>query len=394
MNIFILSSAIEMYSFQLANGLAEKDNVMIGMRKSEGLKLFSQFQPFISASKVTSYLTPHYAFPDPRCFWEGLKLYREIIHHDSHVLHFHSGNLFAEYLIALFLAHRKKIPIITTFHDTSNHSGEQRKLRHKYISSNLIMHVTDHAIVHGKVLADDGVNFGFDRSLITVVPHGNYDIYHHTANPAEESQPVPGRVLLFGRMIRYKGLEILIKAAPVIASRVPNLKIVLAGTGPELNRLLPEVENNPLFEVHNRFIDSGEVKTFFSRASVIVLPYHDATQSGPLHLAYTFGRPVVASKVGAIPEALTDGIEGILVPPDNPEALAQGLTRILLDPQTAMDMGLNGREKASTRLNWAGPIAEQTRKAYAKAVDHHENRKKYLRPSLLKMLLKKYTSNN
>ena len=234
-------------------------------------------------------------------------------------------------------------------------------------------------------MLQDCIRFGFDERLISIIPHGNYDIYHHVDNAGEAKKPEQGRVLLFGRMIRYKGLEILVQAAPIIAAKVPDLKIVLAGRGPELDRLLPEIEHSPLFEIHNRFIDPAEVKTFFTRASVIVLPYFDATQSGPLHLAFSFGRPVVASRVGAMPEALAEGVEGLLVEPGDPAALAQKVIQLLSDPDKAMEMGREGRKKAQDQLNWSEKIADQTKMVYLKAIEQNRNRKDFTRPGFIEL---------
>lgn len=380
MNVFILSSAIEIYSYQLAQGLAKKDNVCIGMRDIAGMKLISDFPEFVLSSKVKNTLIPHFSFPDPRAVLQGFRLYKKIRQHQTDVLHFHMGNFFSEHLIALLLADRKNIPIVATVHDTVPHTGDHMA-KYKHYISYLLTKIGDHAIVHGKAQVKDIEKLGFQRDAVSIVPHGNYDIYLQAANAGDAKKPEPSRVLLFGRMIKYKGLDILIKAAPLIAQEVPNLTIVLAGRGPELDRLTPEIHNNSLFEIHNRFIEPAEVQSFFTRASVIVLPYLNATQSGPLHLAYTCGRPVVATEVGAIPEAMTDGVEGLFVPPNNPAALAKAIVDLLKSTDTALNMGKAGRNRASRDLNWDGDIAEKTRSAYLRAIEHRKRAGKHDRPT-------------
>jgi glycosyltransferase involved in cell wall biosynthesis len=61
------------------------------------------------------------------------------------------------------------------------------------------------------------------------------------------------------------------------------------------------------------------------------------------------GCPVVATAVGGIPDVITDGIDGLLVPPGNPEALAQAMTRVLLDPAFARSLGNAARETVAHR---------------------------------------------
>jgi glycosyltransferase involved in cell wall biosynthesis len=87
-----------------------------------------------------------------------------------------------------------------------------------------------------------------------------------------------------------------------------------------------------------------------------------------LNIAFTCARPVVASRVGAIAEALTDGREGLLVPPGDPEALARAMIDVLANRQMAQKMGAAGRAAAEGPLKWCGEIAEKTRAVYHRAI--------------------------
>ena len=80
-------------------------------------------------------------------------------------------------------------------------------------------------------------------------------------------------------------------------------------------------------ETHFRYIQEYEIRNFFLRSQVCVLPYKSATQSGVIATAYEFNLPVIASRVGGLSEYVKDNVTGILVPPDNPEALAAALIR-------------------------------------------------------------------
>jgi acetyltransferase-like isoleucine patch superfamily enzyme len=74
-----------------------------------------------------------------------------------------------------------------------------------------------------------------------------------------------------------------------------------------------------------------------------VLPYRQATQSGPLHIAGTFGVPTIVTNVGAMPEVVKDGETGLLVPPEDPEALAKAICELLENPDKAKCMGEKAR---------------------------------------------------
>nr|MCU0282122.1 glycosyltransferase family 4 protein [Acidimicrobiia bacterium] len=75
-----------------------------------------------------------------------------------------------------------------------------------------------------------------------------------------------------------------------------------------------------------------------------------------LQVAYAFGRPVVATTVGGLPDAVEDGVTGLLVPPADPPALARALVKLLSDPDEALRMGAEGRAVAEVRYSWE-PIA-------------------------------------
>ena len=87
--------------------------------------------------------------------------------------------------------------------------------------------------------------------------------------------------------------------------------------------------------VEDRYIPNSEVSNYFSAADVTVLPYRHATQSGVAALSFAFNRPVVTTSVGALPEMITEGENGWLVPPDDPKSLASILSRIVADRKMA-----------------------------------------------------------
>jgi glycosyltransferase involved in cell wall biosynthesis len=82
-----------------------------------------------------------------------------------------------------------------------------------------------------------------------------------------------------------------------------------------------------------------------------------------VHLAQTFGRPVVATDVGDLGVAVQDGITGLLVPPDDPEALADALLRVLDDDALVDRLGAAGSERSHSAASWK-TVAEQVLPTY------------------------------
>jgi len=83
--------------------------------------------------------------------------------------------------------------------------------------------------------------------------------------------------------------------------------------------------------VIDRFIPDDEVGLYFSAADLVVLPYRSATQSGIVPIAFAFERPVIATRVGGLSEAVRDGETGLLVEPNSPAALAEAIVRFYED---------------------------------------------------------------
>src|SRR5258708_11880054 len=99
------------------------------------------------------------------------------------------------------------------------------------------------------------------------------------------------------------------------------------------------------FIVHNEFISEEGTAEYFCRASVVVLPYIEASQSGVVSLAYSAAKPVVATTVGGLPEMVEHGRTGYLVPPRDAPQLAESVALLLLDADLRHHMGSNGKRK-------------------------------------------------
>jgi glycosyltransferase involved in cell wall biosynthesis len=117
-----------------------------------------------------------------------------------------------------------------------------------------------------------------------------------------------------------------------------------------------------------RYIPFDEVGALMSLAQVVVYPYRTSTQSGSLQVAYAFGRPVVATRVGGLPDVVEEGRSGFLVPPASPEALSAAILKIINNPPLAAEMGAYARHLSETRYAWT-PIAGQILTVYHNLLD-------------------------
>ncbi len=374
MKIFLSADLHVEYACQLAKGLGLKNEVVISLNREKGEKIIRDFPGFMENSTFEYCFLPHYKTPDLRQIPAVFYAILPIIKQKPQVIHTQLGN-FVESFAAVWLSCRFFLPLVVTWHDIGIHPGDYLPVRRQWTAAKT-GYLADCIIVHGHGLAKKlGEEYGIDEKIIRVIPHGNYDIYYH-ALTSPLPDPEPFTVLLFGRMNRYKGLDVLKNAVWEISGKIPALKVILAGKGPELDRLEPELKKSGHYEIINRHIEAKEVGQLFSRASLVVLPYLEASQSGPLNLAFSFKRPVVATSVGAIPETIENGKQGFLVKPGSAKALAGAIIKILENPALAKKMGEGGRQKASTLLEWSENIAIETKKAYEQAIEIRKTKKR------------------
>jgi glycosyltransferase involved in cell wall biosynthesis len=145
-----------------------------------------------------------------------------------------------------------------------------------------------------------------------------------------------------------KGLPFLIKAVPEIQKVFPQTRVVLVGDGklkPELERLASKLG------VSDSIIFTGQredVSEILSVLDIFVLPSVKEGLPYALLEAMAARKPVVATAVGGVPEAVVDGETGFLVPAANPEALASSVIKLLQNPELARGMGEAGHRRVLT----------------------------------------------
>ncbi len=272
-----------------------------------------------------------------------------------------------DYRVLMLTGLFSRVPRVLTVHDVELHLGEEHtRRRFEVWLRPVVRRWVSQVVVHGeslrdKIIARDGV----PPERIHVVPMGADTLLHRWAIPGLKDD---GRtVLFFGRMWRYKGLETLARAEPLITASFPDVRIVVAGRGPDLDHWIPVLEERRAFDIINDFVSDREAAELFQKASVVVLPYLQASQSAVLTTAYAFGKPVVASRVGGLPDLVDDGGTGLLVPPGDAEALADAVIKLLSDDKLRRRIGLNAAHKAKDELSWAA-VARQTEDIYAQSV--------------------------
>jgi glycosyltransferase involved in cell wall biosynthesis len=278
------------------------------------------------------------------------------------VIHLQNGHLWFNITLPLL----KRYPLVITIHDPKRHLGDRESGKTPWLKMiwDFGHRRADRLVVHGSQLKQVVVDeLGFRSEIVHVISM----IAPDASQAQGDSQEDDHQILFFGRIWGYKGLEYLIRAESSITAQVPAARIVIAGRGEDFTRYRRLMIHPERFSIHNEYVSHEKRNELFRHASVVVLPYIDASQSAIIPIAYAFGKPVVATTVGGLPELVDHGLTGFLVPPRDERALADALVRLLRDKPLRQRLGANGKHKAETELS-PDTVARQTLAIYRLAI--------------------------
>jgi len=273
------------------------------------------------------------------------------------VIHLQQGHLWFNFALPFL----RQYPLVITSHDPITHTGEKTP---QWIFD-WGCHRAGELIVHTPQMKNLLIKrLHLPGSRVHVITHilcGDDSAQTHI----EEEEHL---VLFFGRISKYKGLEYLIRAEPLISDKVPQAKFVIAGTGVDIEPYHRMIANPERFTILNEYVSDEKRAELFRRASVVVLPYVEATQSGVIPMAYSFGKPVIATTVGGIPAQVENGVTGYLVAPRNSNALATAVVQLLRNRDLRHQFGANGKRKLTVEAN-PDAVARETSMVYRLAVN-------------------------
>jgi glycosyltransferase involved in cell wall biosynthesis len=306
---------------------------------------------------------------DPLSFTTAKKIRQQMQRDGIEVVHIIYGP--AEPWLAVLANLLHEMPVVSTIIVPNANLGDPLAVWVEPLNK-LLIHGSDMVIVNGKNQVDPvRTKYKIPIDRIVNIPLGarTTTIKSLSMCPAEQL----GTVLFFGRADPHKGLEFLVRAQPFITQQVPFAKILIAANGTELARCRPMIQDENAFEIREGFVPDELMADYFARASVVALPYLTASTSGVLLTAYGFGKPVVATSVGCLPEYVKEGVTGLLVPPGDVEQLAAAIIRLLSDDSLRSRMGENGRLWVQELQE---SITKETIKAYEKAASIHSRNKR------------------
>jgi len=250
--------------------------------------------------------------------------------------------------------------------------GDKEPAAWKRMLTNLVLRRGHVLVVHAKTEAEDAERRvggrrvpiesdldavrPTDRSLVDVSPRQSLSVHRRpliietflpvhelggaipSRDEARRSLGLHGNVaLFFGHVRPFKGLDLALRAWPLLRSEVT---LAVAGEawwkGEEEYRALARGLDNVRLDF--RYIPDSEIATWFAAADVVLAPYRIEAQSGVALTAFHFARPVIATNVGGLPEIIEEGRNGLLIPPEDPAALAGAIDAFFrIEDRAAME---------------------------------------------------------
>ncbi len=308
---------------------APDDAGIYPMNDISGMRSFSDVVP-IERCFVISRVSNHPFHPSNVIL--QYKLLKFILDVNPDVIHFNNLIYFNHFYLFLFRSR-----VLISIHDPFPHSGEEDDAQsviskiYRYLNKKL---VNKHLLYNDAMVDAYARSRGIAKNRIVTSRLGPYD-YLRSIRGSFYTNKID--FLFFGRIQKYKGIDLLLEAFKIVLEKAPNAKLLIAGSGSfwfDLDSFSISSDN---LIIRNSFIPGPELADMIDAASVIVCPYRDATQSGVVMSAYAFCKPVVVTDVGALREVVEDGVTGLVVPPNDAQSLALAMLDFIYGASSQFD---------------------------------------------------------
>jgi alpha-maltose-1-phosphate synthase len=364
MKVLLFSAQWPEYMIELANAMAELEQVYLMLpinhrftpRHRELISDKVNFIPFLGISHQSRRQgLPH-----------ALKILFHVWRIRPDVMHIQANGGYPFLWVFRYLP--KKTKVVNTIHDPVLHLGDEPSIKaHNQQVIDTARKYTSHYIVHGEFLRQQlakSYNVSLDR--ISVIPHGHFEIYKKFASKESKIEH-QNYILFFGRIWKYKGLQHFIDAAEMIIGEHPNTMFYIVGVGEPISNYSFNPDHRDNFVLINRYVALEEISHIFEKCAFVVMPYIEATQSGVIPIAFAFEKPVIATSVGSIPEVLSDGHTGFLVPANDTSALRTKIIELLDNKSLLETMSRNALHTTTKELGWTS-IAKKTLLLYTNLI--------------------------
>lgn len=303
-------------------------------------------------------------------FWAGLTIRGDVVH-----AQWWSYVVAPIYAVILSLARLRRKRVVVTMHNVVPH---EQSLWARALNR-FILSLANHVIVHTESCRASLMNsFGQHPDRVSVIRHGILGATSLRGLTRESAKDELGIsrdrnvLLLFGNLRPYKGLKVLLEALSQIRQKEPDVLLVIAGKPwtevNEYEEMTGRLGLGDHVQMHVDYVPESQIEAYFMASDLVVFPYtHFDAQSGVGTLALPFGRAMIVSDVGGLPELVKDS--RVVVRPEDPDALARAILDVLRNPELKRTLEEQSLAEAKS-YNWDG-IAQQTVAVYLDMLSGH-----------------------
>ncbi len=243
---------------------------------------------------------------------------------------------------------------VLTLHDAVPHPGENYLVRKSLLGWEIaescgVITLSRH--VQDQLCAV----YGYPRARSWIVPHGVFQ--HGPKQPRKFPRSRPFRLLFFGRILPYKGLNLLAAAFQELRREFPSLELIVAGQG-DLAFHAPNLTGTSGVSVYNRWVPETEIGAILKDVDAVVAPYTEASQSGVIPTAFGVGLPAVVTPVGGLTEQVRHMETGLVAERPSSEALVATIKQLISNPALYERLSNGALGEARESLSWRA-IADQ-----------------------------------
>lgn len=292
-----------------------------------------------------------------KAFWTNFLLLLFLIKNKFDVIHLTWPANVYEFII--YLLRRK---MILTVHDPFPHSGLDTKIVR--LRRNVAFRLIRNFIILNKAQYDEFISFYKLYSVRVIVSRLSCYNNFKMVKPDMSVIPTSKYILFAGNISQYKGVEYLLQAMLMVHEKHPDVKLVVAGGGNYYFNISPYVKLD-FIDIRNRFVPDEELVALIRNTEFMVCPYTDATQSGVIMSAFTFNVPVIATRVGGLPDMLGNGRFGMLIDEKNSKELSDAIVCLLENKNVlqAYKANINDAYSGEGELSWS-TIAKDLKHIY------------------------------
>ena len=330
-----------------------------GLRRKLDVRVLSGFLRNIAVYPPVS------LFRSPKSIYRenlyALNVVRVVRENEVDLIHAHFA--YPEGLVGLLAKRETGKPLIVTLHGydilTEPSVGYGIRLNKKYdCLVRRVINNADAVLVASRAVFREAVSMVDDFSKVYLIPNA-VDIKRF--NPNIDGYDLKKKLGIDGCFVVFTlrshepkyGIEYLIRAAPLVLSRMKNVFFVIGGDG-SLRKYHEELTVK--LGVKDRVIFTGripqsELPYYYAMSDVIVVPSVQEAFGLVVTEAMACGKPVVGTRVGGIPDQIINGYNGFLVNPRSPSEIAEKIIWLIDNPEEAKRMGMNGRKLVEEKFD-------------------------------------------